>query len=111
MESNDLQNVLETVYASISMGVMLKRKISSRAIRGHFLEFLTLMSMLQEEFWESLPYVVKSNLTSKGSITQIHHKKKMRSLQINFAAGMKKKIRVYIVITHSCTTANLHSVD
>lgn len=111
MEGSDLENVLETVYASIGVGVMLKTKISSRAIRGHFLEFLTLMSMLHEEFWERLPYIVKSNLTSKGSITQIQHKKKMTSLQINFAAGMKKKLRVYIVITHSCTTANLHSVD
>lgn len=54
MEGSGLRNALENIYAPISVNHMMTGKAYARAIRGHFLTSSALLSILLEEFWDSL---------------------------------------------------------
>ena len=54
MEGSGLRNALETVYAPATMGHMFTGKAYSRAIHGHLLSSSAVLSLMLQEFWNSL---------------------------------------------------------
>ena len=45
---------LETVYVPLTVGYMMTGKVYTRAVRGHMMSASAVLSLLLEEFWDSL---------------------------------------------------------
>ena len=54
MEGSGLRKALESVYTPVTVGHMFTGKAYSRAVRGHMLASSSLVSLLLDEFWNSL---------------------------------------------------------
>ena len=54
MEGSGLRRALETVYVPLTVGHMMTGKAYTRAVRGHMMSASAVLSLLLEEFWDSL---------------------------------------------------------
>ena len=54
MEGSRLRRPLETVYVPLTVGNMMTGKAYTRAVRGHMMSASAVLSLLLEEFWDSL---------------------------------------------------------
>ena len=54
MEVSGIRRALETVYVPLTVGHMMTGKAYSRAVRGHMISASAILSLLLEEFWDSL---------------------------------------------------------
>ena len=54
MEGSGIRRALETVYVPLTFGHMMTGKAYSRAVRGHMMSASAVLSLLEEEFWDSL---------------------------------------------------------
>ena len=54
MEGSGLRRALETVYVPLTVGYMMTGKAYTRAVRGHMMSESAVLSLLLEEFWDSL---------------------------------------------------------
>ena len=54
MEGSGLRRPLETVYVPLTVGNMMTGKAYTRAVRGHMMSASAVLSLLLEEFWDSL---------------------------------------------------------
>ena len=62
MEGSGLRAALENIYAPVTVGHMFSGKAFARAIRGHMFCALAVLSLLLEEFWDSISSEEKSQL-------------------------------------------------
>lgn len=69
MEGSGLRVALETVYAPVTVGHMFTGKAYARAIRGHILSSSALVSIMMEEFWNTL------SADEKDLLENIYHSK------------------------------------
>ena len=63
MEGSGLCAGLGNVYAPVTVGHMFSGRVFARAIRGHMLCASAVLSLLLEEFWDSISSEEKSQLT------------------------------------------------
>ena len=54
MEGSGLRRALETVYVPLTVGHIMTGKAYTRAVRGHMMSASAVLSLLLEEFWDSL---------------------------------------------------------
>ena len=54
MEGSGLRRALETVYIPLIVGQMMTGKAYIRAVRGYMMPASAVLSLLVEEFWDSL---------------------------------------------------------
>ena len=54
MEGSGLRRALETVCVPLTVGHMMTGKAYTRAVRGHIMSASAVLSLLSEEFWDSL---------------------------------------------------------
>ena len=54
MEGSGLRRALESVYVPLTVGYMMTGKAYTRAVRGHMMSESAVLSLLLEEFWDSL---------------------------------------------------------
>ena len=54
MEGSGLRRALETVFVPLTVGHMMTGKAYTRAVRGHIMSASAVLSLLLEEFWDSL---------------------------------------------------------
>ena len=62
MEGSGLRWALETVYAPVTVGHMMTGKAYTRVARGHMMSASTVLSLLLQEFWQSLTAVEHAQL-------------------------------------------------
>ena len=82
MEGSGLKIALETIYAPVTVGHMMTGKAYARAIRGHFLSTVSVLSIVLDEFWKelsetdqkALEVIYDSGATSDYQIHEISQK-------------------------------------
>ena len=62
MEGSGLRRALETVYVPLTVSRMMTEKAYTRAVRGPMMSESAVLSLLLEEFWDSLITDEKSQL-------------------------------------------------
>ena len=63
MEGSGLRRALETVYVPLTVGHMMTGKAYARAVRGHMMSASAVLSLLLEEFWDSLTTDERSSIS------------------------------------------------
>ena len=66
MEGSGRRRVLETVYVPLTVGHMMTGNAYTRAVRGHMMSASAVLSLLLEEFWDSL------TIDEQAQLVKIH---------------------------------------
>ena len=74
MEGSDLRRALETVYVPLTVGHMMTGKTYTRAVRVHTMSTSAVLSLLLEEFWDSL------TTDQQAQLVKIYDSKKPRGI-------------------------------